>query len=257
MISPKIVVILILSTIILGCATTEGIKDPADPFESLNRTSYKFNSAIDKIALKPLAKGYDAIFPRPIKTGFSNFFSNLDEVPTTVNSILQGKIGYAFADLGRFIINSTLGLAGFIDVASSIGLDKHDEDFGQTLGAWGISSGPYLVLPLFGPSSLRDISAKPIDGTYSVQGNIDHIATKNTSYFLELIDLRYRLFAIDSQLKDAIDEYTFVRDAYLMRREYQVYDGNPPEDEDFYDDFDDEDCDPEIAEDCDSEETLD
>ncbi len=236
-----------------GCATTSDIKDPTDPYESFNRTSYQFNKAIDDVALRPLAKGYDAVFPGPMKVGISNFFSNLEEVPTTVNSVLQGKFADALSDLGRFIINTTLGLAGFMDVATDLGLEKHDEDFGQTLGVWGVSSGPYLVLPFLGPSTMRDVVGKPLDSTYSLQNDIDHIPTKNSIYFMELIDLRYRLLALDSQLEDAIDEYSFVRDAFMMRLEYKVYDGNPPEDEDFYDDFDDEDCDEESAEDCEFE----
>ena len=235
-----------------GCASIPADEaDPADPYESFNRASYNFNSAIDKVILKPIAKGYDAIAPKPIKVGISNFFANIDEIPTILNGLLQGKFLDSLSDTGRFIINTTLGLAGFIDVASDLGLEEHDEDFGQTLGAWGFESGAYIVLPLFGPSTVRDAIGQPIDGLYSLTQNVDHIPTKNSIYFMDLLDLRYRLLALDSQLEDAIDEYSFVRDAFMMRREYQVYDGNPPEDEDFYDDFedceeDDDDCEDEI-----------
>ena len=245
---------LVISSLLLlcGCASVpEENADPSDPYESFNRTAYNFNSAIDKAVLKPIAKGYDAVAPRPVKVGISNFFSNIDEIPTILNDILQGKFLNSLSDTGRFLINSTLGLAGFIDVATELGLEEHDEDFGQTLGVWGFDSGAYIVLPFLGPSTVRDTIGKPVDGLYSLTQDVDHIATKNSIYFMDLVDLRYRLLALDSQLEDAIDEYSFVRDAFMMRREYQVYDGNPPEDEDFYDDFedcegDDEDCEDEI-----------
>jgi len=232
-----------------GCATTSNdTTDPEDPFESFNRASYSFNSAVDKAILKPVAKGYDAVTPEPMKIGISNFFSNLDELRTILNDILQGKISDAFSDAGRFLINTTLGLAGFIDVASDLGFEEHDEDFGQTLGAWGFDSGAYLVLPFLGPSTIRDVISQPVDSYSSANRYIDHIPTRNTLYFMDLVDLRYRLLAIDSQLEDALDEYTFVRDAFLMRRQYLVYDGNPPEEDDFYDDDceDDDECEEEI-----------
>ena len=238
--------ILLLSLIISGCATTDYEPIDADPFESLNRASYGFNSAIDKAILKPVAKGYDKITPTPIKIGISNFFANLDEIPTIINDILQGKLADAANDSGRFLINSSLGLAGFIDVATDLGFEQHDEDFGQTLGAWGVGSGPYLVLPFLGPSTLRDTLGRPVDSYTSIKQDIDHIPTRNTLYGIELLDLRYRLLAIDSQLEDALDEYSFVRDAFMMRRNYQVYDGNPPEDDDFYED----DCDLEEDDEC-------
>ncbi|MFT5519721.1 MAG: phospholipid-binding lipoprotein MlaA [Enterobacterales bacterium] len=240
----------ILVLILSGCASsTDNYDDPNDPYEAFNRASYSFNKAIDSAILKPVAKGYDAVTPEPVKIGVSNFFSNLGELPTIFNDLLQGKISDAFSDLGRFIINSTLGLAGLFDVATDLGLDENDEDFGQTLGAWGFESGSYLMLPLLGPTTVRDLIGTPADGYLTFSELVDHIPTRNTLYFLRLVDLRYRLLPIDAQLEDALDEYTFVKDAFLMRREYQVYDGNPPEDEDFYDDFYDdceEDCDDDI-----------
>lgn len=245
--------ILVAVLLISGCATTSGPdSETNDPFESFNRMTYSFNSTLDKTILRPVAKGYDTITPKPIKTGFSNFFSNLDEIPTILNGLLQGKFSNAFSDTGRFLINTTLGLAGFIDVATDLGFEQNDEDFGQTLGVWGIDSGPYLVLPLLGPSSTRDIFSRTVDSYTSLTREVGHIPTRNSIYLMDLIDLRYRLLAIDGQLEDALDEYTFVRDAYLMRRQYQVYDGDPPEEDDFYDDecFDDEDM-------CDDDEVID
>ena len=243
--------IFIATLMLSGCATTQNSdteSDNNDPFESLNRVTYSFNSAIDKAVLRPIAKGYDTVAPEPVKIGVSNFYSNLEEVPTVVNDILQGKIYDAFSDLGRFIINTTLGLAGLIDVASDLGFEKHDEDFAQTLGAWGFESGPYLMLPIFGPSSIRGLVRMPVDSYSSLTQDVDHISTRNSIYFMEIVDLRYRLLALDEQLEDALDEYSFVRDAYRMRREYLVYDGDPPEEDDFYDEDceDDEDCDDEF-----------
>jgi len=239
--SSLVILVLILS----GCASsTDNYSDPNDPFESLNRATYSFNKAIDSAVLKPVAKGYDTVAPEPFKVGVSNFFSNLGELPTIINGLLQGKFNNAFSDTARFVINSTLGIAGLIDVATDLGLDEHDEDFGQTLGAWGFDSGSYLMLPFLGPTTVRDIFGVPIDGYLSFSRQVDHVPTKNTLYLFRLVDLRYRLLAIDGQLDDALDEYSFVKDAFLMRREYQVYDGNPPEEDDFYDD----DC--EYDEDC-------
>ncbi|RLA00359.1 MAG: VacJ family lipoprotein [Gammaproteobacteria bacterium] len=232
-----------------GCATTSTNEiGSQDPLETFNRASYDLNKTMDILLLKPMAKGYDKVMPKPAKVGISNFFSNLDEIPTIINSVLQGKFSAALSDTGRFLINTTLGLAGFIDVATDLDFEQHDEDFGQTLGYWGIESGPYLVLPLFGPSSLRDVVGRGVDGFSSAGNEIDHVPTRNSIYLAELIDVRYRLLAIDGQLEDALDEYSFVRDAYLMRRQYQVYDGDPPEEDDFYDDDceDIEYCDDEI-----------
>ncbi len=211
---------------------------------------YDFNKGVDDVVLRPLAKGYDAVLPDPAKQSISNFFSNLDEIPTAVNQILQGKFLDATNDLGRFVINTTLGLGGLFDVATKMGIESHSEDFGQTLGYWGTESGPYIVLPFLGPSSIRDVFSRPVDNLVSIQNEMDDIRTRNSLYFLNLLDLRYRLLAVDAQLEDAVDEYSFVRDAYLMRREYQVYDGNPPEPDDLYDDEcyeeDEFDCDDEI-----------
>lgn len=232
-----------------GCATVDNTVE-SDPYESFNRTMYDFNKGVDTVVLKPLAEGYDAVLPDPAKQSVSNFFSNLDEIPTAVNQLLQGKFLDATSDLGRFIINTTIGLGGLFDVATKMGIDSHSEDFGQTLGYWGVDSGPYLVLPFLGPSSGRDVFSRPVDNLVSVQNDMDHIPTRNTLHFLNLLDLRYRLLALDAQLEDAVDEYSFVRDAYLMRRQFQVYDGNPPEPEDLYDDEcfeeDELDCDDEI-----------
>ena len=245
----KLLFSLCLIITVTGCATVDSSTD-SDPYESFNRTMYDLNKGVDTVVLQPLAKGYDAVLPEPAKQSISNFFSNLDEIPTAVNQLLQGKLLDATSDLGRFIINTTIGLGGLFDVATKMGIESHNEDFGQTLGYWGLEPGPYLVLPFLGPSSARDILSRPVEDLVSVQKAIDHIPTRNSLYFLDLLNLRYRLLALDGQLEDAVDEYSFVRDAYLMRRQFLVYDGNPPEPEDLYDDEcfaeDELDCDDEI-----------
>ncbi len=225
-----------------GCASLEGPTDPEDPFESFNRSMYNFNNAIDKHALKPVAKGYDRITPAPVKKGIGNFFSNLDDVIVIANDLLQLKIGQFFSDPGRFIINSTLGIYGLIDWSSDLGLEKHNEDFGQTLGHWGVSSGPYLVLPFFGSSSVRDLSGTIVDdNNFSA---IHHEVHEGTPFperdndislgltLVDTIDSRARLLKAERLLDAAaLDPYIFVRDAYLQRRQSLVYDGDPPPEE--------------------------
>ncbi|MGB1237330.1 MAG: MlaA family lipoprotein [Pseudomonadales bacterium] len=193
----------------------------SDPLEGLNRSMYSFNSTVDKYAFKPLAKGYKAVTPDLVETGVSNFFANLGDVGNLVNNVLQFKLKDAVVDLGRLSFNSTFGLAGLIDVATPMGLERNNEDFGQTLGTWGVPSGPYLVMPFFGPSTLRDAPASfvPLDPVYYV----DDAKTRNALYAGQLIDARAKLLKYESLVSG--DEYIFVRDAYLGRREQLVNDG--------------------------------
>lgn len=232
--------VFLLMLVLTGCASTGDNK--SDPLESWNRGVYKFNKALDSTISGPLAKGYKAVTPDVVEVGVSNVFSNLNDVPTMVNNLLQGKVVDSISDLGRFVINSTLGIAGLWDPASSIGLTKHDEDFGQTLGAWGVPSGPYLMLPIIGPSTLRDTSAYPVNSETDMLNQIDHIPTRNQSIVLQLTDKRASLIKFEDQLEDAIDEYAFLRDFYLQNRRYKVLDGNLP--------FEDEEC-GENEDDCD------
>jgi len=227
--------------VLTGCASTGENKD--DPWEGWNRGVYQFNMAIDSAIAKPVTKGYKAITPDFVETGVSNVFSNITDVPNMLNNLLQGKVIDSFSDLGRFVINSTVGIAGLWDPATSIGLKKHDEDFGQTLGAWGVGSGPYMMLPLLGPSTLRDTAAFPVNSETDLINQIDHIPTRNQTKLLELIDKRSALLEYDDLLKDAIDEYAFIRDTYLQNRKYKVLDGDIP--------FEDEECEEEDEEDCD------
>ena len=194
---------------------------PGDPLEDINRKIYKFNSVVDSVALKPLAKGYKAVTPDIVEAGVGNFFANIGDVGTLINNVLQLKIKDAAVDLSRVLFNTTIGLGGVIDVASGMGLEKHSEDFGQTLGAWGVPSGPYLVMPLFGPSTLRDAPASfiPLDAWRYVE----HVPTRNVGYATRLVDGRSRLFQAESLISG--DEYLFIREAYLGNREKSVSDG--------------------------------
>lgn len=215
-----------------GCAST---KNPRDPLEPLNRTIYHLNDGLDKVVLKPVATVYKTVIPQLVRTGVTNFYNNLYDVLTALNNLLQGKVGDAVSDVGRIAINTTVGLAGFIDVATEIGLEKHKEDFGQTLGRWGINSGPYLQVPFFGPSSFRDSLGKLVDFKLDPIRLIwrDHMRTRNLVWGLYIINLRANLLDSTKILDEAaLDPYEFQRDAYLQRRRNLVYDGNPPPEKD-------------------------
>jgi len=232
--------LLVLALVMTGCASQSANKD--DPWEGWNRGVYKFNKAADDYVAKPITLGYQAVTPDLVEQGVSNFFANLEDVPNMFNNLLQGKVGDSFSDLGRLLINSTVGIAGFWDPASEMGLEKHDEDFGQTLGAWGVSSGPYLMLPLLGPSTLRDTAAYPVNRETDLVNHINHDLTRYEVTILQLIDRRAELIPLEEQLEDVIDEYAFIRDVYLQNRRYKVLDGEIPFDEECEEE-DEEDCD--------------
>lgn len=206
-----------------------------DPFEELNRTSFQINETVDSVILKPIAVTYSKA-PTPMKYGITNFFRNLKEVDNTVNQLLQGKPKLALNDLSRFVINSTIGLGGLIDVASNMGLERHDEDFGQTLGVWGIPSGPYLMIPMLGPSSTRDLLSRPISSFLGGTFHMDDNNVRISLTALDAIETRERLLDVESLLSG--DKYDFVRDSYSQSREYEIKDGIDIED-DFIDDMDD------------------
>jgi len=231
------VLMALIALALTGCASTH-TKNPDDPFEPLNRGIYQFNDAVDKAAAKPLARGYKAVMPDFGKTMVNNFFNNLDDVIVTINDLLQFKFLQAGSDASRVVINSTIGIFGLFDVA--VGLEKHDEDFGQTLGYWGIGSGPYIQLPFFGPSSLRDGAGLLVDSYPSRLRRVNHMRTRNQLYVSKAIARREQLLDQEEVLEEAaIDRYEFIRDAYLLRRQSQVYDGDPPrqkfDDEEDYD----------------------
>lgn len=220
-----------------GCASPS--HNPKDPFESFNRGAYKFNDALDKAVLKPVAKGYNTVMPAPARTGLSNFFSNLNDVTVAANDLLQFKVKQAASDTGRILVNTTVGVLGLIDVATPIGLEKHNEDFGQTLGYWGVGSGPYLMLPFLGPSSVRDSVGLYADTMTSQTSRIKHVAVRNEVYLTNFVVKRASLLDEEKVIDEAaIDRYSFIRDAYLQHRQNLVYDGNPPREK--YDDEDDD-----------------
>ncbi|HSI46183.1 MAG TPA: MlaA family lipoprotein [Methylophilus sp.] len=225
-----------------GCATTN-----KDPLEGVNRGIYKFNDVVDQYAMKPVAKAYKAVTPTPVRTGISNFFNNLGTLTTVVNDLLQLKFAQAFTDAGRFVINTTFGIAGFIDVASKDNIAKHQEDFGQTLGHWGVGSGPYLVLPILGPSTLRDAGGLAFDTVTSdvitYLHNTGQIRAHNQVRLVQFIDKRTQLLDAKDLVDDAsIDPYAFMRDAYLQRRASLIQDGIVPQ-ELLQDEFEPEDDD--------------
>jgi len=221
-------IFLAVSAPLSGCASNG---DPRDPFESYNRSVHSFNQAVDDAALKPIAEGYVAVVPSPVRTGVRNFFSNLDDVVVFANDVLQLKGESATSDFLRVVFNSSFGLMGLLDIASEMGLQKHDEDFGQTLGFWGVSSGPYFVIPLLGPSTIRDTTGLVVDNVY-----IDPVTfTKEEE--LRLGALTVRIISRRADLLDAkrvidmaaLDNYEFTRDVYLEHRLSKVYDGKPPQ----------------------------
>lgn len=221
--------LLLASLFLAGCSSTSlnASTRQKDPFESFNRSVFTFNDTVDRAVVKPVAKGYSAVVPAPLRTMVSNFFSNLDDVVVTANDLLQLKFNQAASDGARVAFNSTFGIFGLFNVTTR--LEKHNEDFGQTLGYWGVPSGPYLVLPILGPSSFRDGTGRYADSFASVISNTQHVPTRNSAWAMEGLDTRANLLEQEKVLDEAIiDRYSFIRDAYLMHRQSLVYDGNPP-----------------------------
>ncbi len=219
--------------IVSGCATTTQSGDVNDPLEGYNRAMYSFNDHADRIIIKPAAKVYNAVLPDPISHGVSNFFSNLNEITVILNDLLQLKFGQAFHDTGRFVLNSTVGIGGLFDVAGHAGYEKNEEDFGQTLGTWGVGPGPYVVLPIFGPRTARDTVGLVGDYYTDPVTYVEGPGANNALRAIRAVDTRANLLKAENVLDEAaIDEYTYVREAYLQRRQNLIYDGNPPE-EDF------------------------
>lgn len=221
---------LLLSLALLsGCATIDGEADPDDPFESFNRSMYSFNDSLDRAILKPVAQGYDALLPAPVNKSVSNFFSNINDVVVLFNDILQLKFEQTLSDSARILFNTTFGLFGLFDVASSMELPKHNEDFGQTLGYWGIGPGTYIVWPFLGSSNIRDTVGLIGDAYVNPLHDVEPSNDRTALLALNLVDTRAGLLSASKILEEAaLDPYLFVRDAYLQRRQSLVYDGNPP-----------------------------
>ncbi len=217
----------IVGTTLSACVTLppNSPRSPQDPWESWNRGVYNFNDKLDRAVAKPVARTYVKVVPQPVRTGVSNFFSNLDTPTVLINDALQGKLLAAANDLGRFLLNSTLGIGGILDPATSAGLDRNNEDFGQTLGKWGVHPGPFLELPILGPSDLRDAPARAVDTYTNPRQYIKNDWIKYGLYLPDFTDRRAALLPLDETLKNTYDPYAFVRDAFLQRRAYLVSDG--------------------------------
>jgi phospholipid-binding lipoprotein MlaA len=222
----KLVGAALVVSMLAGCATSG---NPKDPLEGFNRAMFAFNDALDAVAIKPVAQGYEAVMPAPLRTGVTNFFANIADLFIGINNLLQGKPEQALSDLGRVVINSTIGILGLFDVASEAGLEKHEEDFGQTFGRWGVGDGAYLVLPFFGPRTVRDTVGLALDVKTDPVAHLSDVATRNSLLALRLIDNRADLLPADKVIEQAaLDKYSYVRDGYLQRRRNLIYDGNPP-----------------------------
>lgn len=212
-----------------GCAATGPRPSPADPFEPVNRQVYRFNDAVDRAVLRPTAEAYRKVVPSMVRTGVNNFFGNLSDVWSFANSVAQLKLQNSAETFMRVNVNTFFGLGGILDVATEAGIDRHPEDFGQTLGRWGVPPGPYIVLPLLGSSTLRDTAALPVDRYGDLLSYTNDIEARNSLYLLRLVDLRASLLRAGQLLDDAaLDKYSFTRDAFLQRRRNDVYDGNIP-----------------------------
>lgn len=207
-------------------ADNHGAGDPRDPWEGYNRAVYGFNKGVDSIFLKPAGEAYDTLVPEPVDKGITNFFSNIGDIRNCFNNFLQGKPDEGASSLARLVINSTVGLLGFIDVATEIGIKKSEEDFGQTLGAGGAEPGPYFVLPFLGPSTVRDTIAKPVDFALNPFTWADDSEVRATALGLQAIDYRADLLDTEEAVEGITeDEYTLVRNAYLDQRQFEVSDG--------------------------------
>jgi phospholipid-binding lipoprotein MlaA len=225
-----------------GCSATATEPQPeqvseVDPWEGTNRRIDAFNTRVDDATLKPIAQGYDKVVPDFLQQGISNFSNNLRGPLHIVNNFLQGDGGEGFSETGRFLVNSTLGIGGLFDVASRLGFEEYSEDFGQTLAAWGVPPGPYVIVPFYGPSTVRDALALPLDFLADPLFYYEHDRIRYSIFGLRMIDLRARFLSVEKFVEDSYDPYLAIRESYLQHRQFEIHDGNPPVDEDFYDDF--------------------
>jgi phospholipid-binding lipoprotein MlaA len=212
---------------LVGCASTTA-NNPKDPFESFNRTMFSVNEGIDTV-VKPVAQGYADYVPSPIRTGIGNFFGNIADLWIAVNNYLQGKITEGSSDVSRVIVNTTMGVGGLFDVATHLDLEKHNEDFGQTLGVWGVGTGPYLFWPFIGPRDVRDTFGFLADTYTDPVWRVNNVPVRNSAVVVRFIDVRASLLPADKIVEEAaFDKYSYIRNAYLQNRLNAVYDGNPP-----------------------------
>ncbi len=238
----NVAMVLIMASVFSGCASVPADqRAESDPWESMNSPLFRANVAVDSVTTRPLAKGYKKVVPGPVRTGVSNFARNLTTPRSAINNFLQGKPANGFNEIARFLFNSTLGIAGIFDVATAGGMEEYREDFGQTAAVWGVPDGPYVMLPILGPQTLRDALLIPLDILSDPMYYYDDRSVRNWLYFLRLIDLRYRLLPADKFLDDSKNPYITLRESYLQNRRYEIYDGDPPLDDDFLDEFLEED----------------
>jgi phospholipid-binding lipoprotein MlaA len=224
----RTMLLLAFAGLMTGCAGTG--KNPQDPFEGYNRAMFDFNDKVDAAVMKPVAVAYTRVTPQFVQTGVGNFFGNINDVPTALNNFLQARAANGASDVCRVLVNTTIGIGGLFDVATPVGLPKHDQDFGQTLGRWGVPSGPYVVLPLIGPTTTRDALAMTVDFETDPWGYVYPVRLRNTGIAVRLIDHRAYMLDTSTLSEDAaFDRYEFVRDSYLQKRENKIYKGEPQE----------------------------
>lgn len=215
--------------VLAGCATVER-PDPRDPLESFNRSMFSFNDELDKAILKPVATIYREAMPQPVRTAITNFMGNLDDVWSFFNNLMQGKGQAAAQTFMRVNVNTFFGLGGLLDIATEARIERRREDFGQTLAVWGFPSGPYVVLPFFGPSTMMDVVAMPVDMRGDLINHIEDIPVRNSLKVLDQLDLRASFLSLGQAIDEAaLDKYTFTREAFLQRRRSAIFDGNPPD----------------------------
>lgn len=218
---------LLAAGLLAGCATVPGEPDPRDPLESMNRSVYQFNDTVDRNVVRPVTLAYRDIVPPPVRSCVSNFFGNLWDVWSAANSVLQGRVPDGINSFGRVLMNTTLGVFGCYDRAAQVGVPRIANDFGTTLGVWGVGPGPYLVLPVLGPSTVRDAAGRVVDSQGGVIGNVENVRVRNTMIGTNLLDTRSRLLEAGDLVDDlALDPYSFVRDAYLQQRQRRIRGGD-------------------------------
>ena len=226
-----------------GCAILPP-GDPVDydPWEKTNRKLFRFNEAIDKVSLKPIAKGYRKVLPEPVRNSITKFGRNLGAPRNSVNNFLQGKPREGFGEILRFIVNTTIGIGGLFDVATASGLEANPEDFGQTAAVWGVPPGPYVMIPFLGPQTLRDAVLIPANIEFDILHHVDESSVRDRLWVLRTIDVRHRLLSLEELIQDSKDPYVSLRESYLQNRVFEIYDGDPPieDDDEFYDEFLDE-----------------
>lgn len=233
------VAVLLAGLAVSGCvAVPPEQRVEHDPWESANRGLYRFNDTLDRFTTKPIARGYKKIVPAPVRQGVTNFGHNLMTPSSALNNFLQGKPGDGVREIGRFLINSTVGIGGIFDVAANTGLEPNTEDFGQTAAVWGVPDGPFVMLPLRGPRTLRDAILMPLDFLLDPLYHYDNSSVRDPLYVLRIINQRAQLLELEELLADSKDPYITLRESYLQNREFEVYDGNPPsEDDELFDEF--------------------